>query len=616
MAVSFTPSSWEEREYGDVSLRVYTAWGNAAGGITAMCQIIFLLLLGEGVATLTSWWLTYWSEHGEHSKTSQSFFLAIYASLNAVTAIYFGGRDLFFRVHAWKAGVSLFTSLLSGVMYAPMAFYDTTPLGRMLNRFSKDTYSVDEQIPNTIRWYISSLARVTSAIVYICIVTPMFILALIPIILAYLSAQRYYIKTSRELSRLDSISRSPIYALFSETLDGLTTIRAFGSEKRLINKSFHLLDKQQQAYFLVFSANCWLGIRLELVGTLIVTLSALFAVLARGDAASQSNSIGNGVSSGGQFAGLAGLSISFALSITQSLNWSVRMASDLESQMVSVERITEYACMDQERPHHFPSDSRDSRFESEKWPHAGRVIFANVSMRYRPGLPLVLRSVNLTIKAGERVGIVGRTGSGKSSLISCLLRLVELEQDSGGKVYIDGVDIAGIGINLLRSAVAVIAQDPVLFSGTLRTNLDPFHQYNDNQLDDCVQRTLSLLNKQALSLDTVVEENGANFSVGQRQLICIARALLCGCKVVILDEATAAVDVETDALIQKYIREGFRDATVLTIAHRLNTIMDSDRVLVMDNGCLAEFDTPKALREDRNSIFSHLVNAWEETNFK
>ena len=296
--------------------------------------------------------------------------MCVYALFNLATAVYFGGRDLFFRVHSWSAAVSLFEKLLSGVLYAPMAFYDTTPLGRMLNRFSKDTYSVDEQIPNTIRWYISSLARVSSAILYICVVTPLFILGLLPIILVYVSAQRYYIKTSRELSRLDSVSRSPIYALFSETLDGLTTIRAFSSERRLTQKNFRLLDKQQQAYFLVFSANCWLGIRLELVGTFIVTLAALFAVLARGNAASQDTSLGNGVSSGRRFAGLTGLSIS-------------------------------------------------------------------------------------------------------SALASCLLRLVELEGGCGS-VRIDDVDISTVGLHLLRGAIAVIAQDPVLFSGTLRNNLDPF----------------------------------------------------------------------------------------------------------------------------------------------
>lgn len=601
----------EEREHGDVSLAVYTKWGGAAGGTTVMVQTLLLLLFGEGIATLTSWWLTYWSDHGESGQASQGYFLAVYAAMNAATAVYFGGRDLFFRLHSWEAGVSLFLSLLSGVMFAPMAFYDTTPLGRILNRFSKDTYSVDEQIPNTIRWYISSLARVSSAILYICIVTPLFILGLIPILVAYVSAQKYYIKTSRELSRLDSISRSPIYALFSETLDGLTTIRAFGSETRLITRNFFLLDKQQRAYFLVFSANCWLGIRLELVGTFIVTLAALFAVLAKGGTTSQSDGVGNGVSSGKQFAGLAGLSISLALSITQSLNWSVRMASDLESQMVSVERISEYSSMDQEQPHFLPNTT-DADLKERTWPQSGRVVFEHVNMRYRPGLPLVLQDVNISINAGERIGIVGRTGSGKSTLTSCLLRLVELEENSGGRIMVDDVDIASVGIYLLRSAIAVIAQDPVLFSGTLRTNLDPFQQFTDDQLNHCVQRTQITLNNESAALDSIVEESGANFSVGQRQLICIARAMLCGCRVVILDEATASVDVETDTLIQKYFREGFHNATVLTIAHRLNTIMDSDRILVMDGGKVAEFDTPaNLLKAQSKSIFRQLVNSWE-----
>ena len=460
---------------------------------------------------------------------------------------------------------------------------------------STSTY-VDEQLPQTIRWYLSSLARVIGVLLYISCVTPLFIMAFIPLVILYTLAQKYYIPTSRELSRLDSISRSPIYALFSETLDGLTTIRAFGAERRLIAKNCQLLDLQQRAYFLNFSSNCWLGVRLELVGTFIITFAALFAVLGRAGEEESSESIGAGVSRGSAFAALAGLSISLSLRVTQSLNWSVRMASDLEAQMVAVERVSEYANMIQEAPHYANANN------TELWPQNGKIEFKNVSMRYRSGLPLVLKGVNFTVKPKEKIGIVGRTGSGKSTLVVALLRLAEIVE---GSIEIDGINIKDAGLNALRSGVSVIAQDPALFSGTVRSNLDPFQMFSDIELLEGLQRaSLPSFGE----LDDKVEENGLNFSVGQRQLICIARALLYKSKIVLMDEATASVDVETDVAIQRNFREIFKDSTCLTIAHRLNTIMDSDKILVMDDGIVAEFDSPTVLLSNPDSIFSQILN--------
>ena len=324
--------------------------------------------------------------------------------------------------------------------------------------------------------------------------------------------------------------------------------------------------------------------------------------------------------------GLAGLAISFALSVTQSLNWTVRMASDLESQMVSVERVKTYATMPQEAPHFLTEDPMTANTPTEmrqyhhqfrgapgaggaEWPTLGAIEMRTVTMRYREGLPLVLKGLTLSIAAREKVGIVGRTGAGKSSLLTALLRLVELES---GSILIDRVDIAHVGLNTLRSVMAVIPQDPVLFSGTVRSNLDPFGKYTDVQIWEGLQRTL--LSNSISSLDDKVTENGSNFSVGQRQLLCIARALLSRAKIIIMDEATAAVDVETDAVIQQTIRSEFAHATCLTVAHRLNTIMDSDKVLVMDDGVAAEYDTPANLLANENSMFYALVSNWENSH--
>jgi ATP-binding cassette subfamily C (CFTR/MRP) protein 1 len=631
----------EDREVGNVNRKVYLTWAKAAGGVYVGFAIIFYFYLGEAVSVAASWWLSYWSQH--RNSGSAWFYLSIYACINVLVVCCSLWRELYARLRALTASRTLFLELVEAVLYAPMSFFDTTPLGRVINRFSNDTYTIDEQIPQTVRSYLNTIAKVTGVLMYISVVTPLFMLGLVPLFFFYLLAQRYYIATSRELTRIESISRSPIYALFAETLEGLATIHAYAIEATLAAKNNLLLDNNQRAYFLNYSANCWLAVRLELVGTLIVTSAALFAVLGRQaylSGAASWDATSSAASSHATFAGLAGLSISLALSVTQSLNWTVRMASDMESQMVSVERVKSYSNMTQEAAHYLSSDPVNSSTalspvhvsSSRTWPREGRIIFEEVCMRYRPGMPLVLQGLNLHIDPCEKVGIVGRTGAGrvhsndagtcrvnptfcdvlccdigKSSLLTALLRLVELES---GSIRIDGLDIKQLGLHALRSAMAVIPQDPVLFSGSVRSNLDPFQQYSDEELWEVLRRCL--LTSAVTSLQDVVSENGANFSVGQRQLLCIARALLAKAKIIIMDEATAAVDVETDAIIQRTIRSEFAHATCLTVAHRLNTILDSDKVLVMDQGRAAEFATPADLLHDESSLFYALVANWEQ----
>ena len=586
----------EDRETGSVDIKAYTSLIRATGGYLVVIGIVILFASCEAIALMSSWWLTQWSQYG--TAKNVWFYYGCYCALNISVLMALFIRELRCRICLWLAGKTLFKDLLRSVMYSPLAFFDTTPLGRITNRLSKDVYTVDEQLPQTIRWYFGSMLKVLSTLLYACVVTPMFILGLFPIVMFYYTAQMFYVRTSRELSRLESSSRSPIYALFSETLDGLATIRAFRSESLFVSRISSLLDANQKAFFLNFSANCWLAVRLEMAGTLIVTFTALFAVLGRDSSAQSDESDARRQA----FSGLAGLAISLALSVTQSLNWSVRMASDLESQMVAVERISSYINMTQEAPHHVNGDPKDALV----WPHEGAINFDNVSLRYRPDTPRVLDGVSFQVKPKERVGIVGRTGAGKSSLVVALLRLVELD---GGCIFIDGRSISELGLNVLRSAIAVIPQDPVLFSGTLRFNVDPFHVHSDVEVWDGLRRVQ--LGDSFDSLDAMIGEGASNLSVGQRQLICIARALLSKSKIIVMDEATAAVDVETDAIIQRAIRIEFCDSTCLTVAHRLNTIMDSDRVLVMDKGAVAEFDAPFELLKKEGGLFAGLVANWE-----
>lgn len=430
----------------------------------------------------------------------------------------------------------------------------------------------------------------------------------------YLIQQNYFTKTYRELKRLDSVNRSPLYALLGETLDGVASIRSFDAQDYLSSRLVSILDTQQHAYFLTCTAQCWLAIRLELVGTLIITFAALCSVLQHGRNFS--------LEERESFAGLAGLSISFALTVTQSLNWSVRMGSDFEANMVAVERIEQYARIQCEAPRKTDAE----RKISSTWPSGGEIKLSGVKLRYRPGLPLVLKGLDLHIPAGSKVGVVGRTGAGKSTVMLALLRIVELDS---GKIHIDGVDIRSLGLSVLRSKIAVVPQDPVLFSGTIGTNLDPFDEFSNDKLYDVLTRvglytTLrasssamslsSMGQSQVQSLSEEVTEGGSNFSVGQRQLLVIARALLCGATSVVMDEATAAVDADTDARIQRVMRTEFVNATCITVAHRLNTIMDSDYILVMEDGQAAEFDPPGVLLQ-RGGMFSDLVEAASNEEF-
>eukprot|EP00559_Dactyliosolen_fragilissimus_P007142 CAMPEP_0184860246 /NCGR_PEP_ID=MMETSP0580-20130426/5172_1 /TAXON_ID=1118495 /ORGANISM="Dactyliosolen fragilissimus" /LENGTH=1483 /DNA_ID=CAMNT_0027357283 /DNA_START=38 /DNA_END=4489 /DNA_ORIENTATION=- len=597
-----------EREKGHVDIKVYLAWSRAAGGACVGILVIIAYAIVEFFTVMSSWWLTYWSTSGTNSDEKE--FLTIYAVINLTATITMFVRVAFISFVGLRASRILFNDLLSTVILAPMSFFDTTPIGRIVNRFSKDMYTIDESLVDRLRSYLATLSKVISTIIVISSVTPYFTLCLVPILCFYAGQQAYFTKTYRELRRLDSVNRSPIYALLGETLEGISTIRAYGAQENLLKRMKSMLDIQQNAYYLTFSAQCWLGIRLELAGTLIILFACLCSVMHQHRTES--------------FAGLAGLSISFALSVTQSLNWSVRMGSELEANMVAVERVQQYKRLQCEAPHYMESDLSLHR----KWPKNGLIEFSSVWLRYRHNLPYVLKGLSLSIPSQSKVGVVGRTGAGKSTLMVSLLRMVEL---ASGSIKIDGVDVRNIGLKLLRSKISVIPQDPVLFSGSIRSNLDPFGEYEDDKLIEVlevvglkssgIQRENSynsLLSASGFkskypvkALTDKVFEGGSNFSVGQRQLIVIGRALLSQAKIVIMDEATASVDGDTDARIQLVMKSEFKNSTCMIVAHRINTILDCDFILVMNDGKAAEFDSPNNLYK-RGGLFKDLVDASEK----
>jgi ATP-binding cassette subfamily C (CFTR/MRP) protein 1 len=476
--------------------------------------------------------------------------------------------------------------------------FSVTPTGRVLNRFAADMDKIDLDLTQSVGQGMSTIFSVLGAIGAICAATKgTFLIPLLPIGYVYYVVQKWFRKTSTELQRVTSVAGSPIFSDFSQVLSGTSTIRAYDEQKRFFSKCQSSFDDFNACYMLVYMCNYWLGLRLDLLGGLI---AAFIGGVAVGTA-----------SSGFIPAGWLGLALSYAIEVTGFLKHGVRMIATIEADMNSVERVLYYTeKVEPEAPDLIPEKDP----EPGTWPSRGEIKITNGSMRYRDG-PLVLKKINLHIKGGEKIGVVGRTGSGKSSLMNLLFRITEIEKD-GGTVEIDGVDTANIGTEILRLNLSIIPQDPVMFSNTVRYNIDPFGVATESEILEVLEKVhlSDVINALPNGLDEQVAEGGENFSQGQRQLLCIARSLLRKPKILVMDEATASIDNATDAAIQLMIRENFKDATVLTIAHRLNTILDSDRILVLDDGKIVEFDTPDKLRKKQDGIFKSLVEKNRSSN--
>lgn len=571
----------EARERGTVRRHVYAAYMRAIGGPSVAVVLVALFIGFQGLSIGSGAWLSRWSAAagGDGASSSSSWYLSVYVALNLISLVILVVERIMVACAGVRAARSMHERLLFTLLRTPLSFMDTTPVGRILNRCSQDVNVVDEQLPETYSSFLGCLVVVLGTLVLICAVTPLFLLALPPLAVFYYFTQRYYVATSRELQRLDSMSRSPIFAHFGETLHGLITIRAFGDQDRFWDRTQRLLDANLRAYFCSTSSNRWLAVRLETVGAVITASAALFAVLAAG-------------SSTREFAAFAGLSISTALGMTQTLNWLVRMASDAESQTVAVERIEEYCALPRE-PDLDDVTGGCPQLPSG-WPSRGDIVVTDLRLRYRKDTPEVLHGVTCAIQGGEHIGICGRTGAGKSSLVSCLLRTADVQ---GGVITIDGVDISSLPRRLLRSHVTLIPQTPVLFAASVRRNLDVLSAHTDEQVWTALGHVgmRDAISALPARLEAPVADGGANFSAGQRQLLTIARALLRKSRIFVLDETSSSIDVESDALLQRVIATELKTATTLTIAHRLHTIMGSDRIMVLNDGNIAELDAPASL---------------------
>uniref|UniRef100_A0AAQ6AM15 ATP-binding cassette, sub-family C (CFTR/MRP), member 3 n=1 Tax=Amphiprion ocellaris TaxID=80972 RepID=A0AAQ6AM15_AMPOC len=578
----------ETAETGRVKTKVYLEYAKAVGPLLSVL-ICFLYGCQSAASIGANVWLSQWTNDASSNQTQENVHMrvGVYAALGIAQGILVMISSFTLAMGNIGAARKLHFNLLENKVHTPQSFFDTTPIGRIINRFSKDIYVIDEALPATVLMFLGTFFVSLSTMIVIVSSTPIFAVVIAPLAFVYIFVQRFYVATSRQLKRLESVSRSPIYSHFSETITGSSVIRAYGRHNAFVLMSDMKVDENQKSYFPGIVSNRWLGVRIEFIGNCIVLFAALFAVTGKENLNP----------------GLVGLSVSYALQVTMSLNWMVRMTSDLENNIVAVERVKEYS----ETKTEAPWEVEDKKPSSE-WPMQGNVEFNDYSVRYREGLDLVLKNITLKVKGGEKIGIVGRTGAGKSSMTLCLFRLLEA---AAGEITIDDVKIAEIGLHDLRSKLTIIPQEPVLFSGTLRMNLDPFEKYTDEDVWKALEHShlQKFVSNQPAKLELECSEGGENLSVGQRQLVCLARALLRKTRILILDEATAAIDLETDDLIQSTIRTQFEDCTVFTIAHRLNTIMDYTRVLVLDKGQIAEFDSPTNLLSQRGIFYGMAKDA-------
>ncbi|KAG1678459.1 Multidrug resistance-associated protein 1 [Nymphon striatum] len=550
-----------------------------------------------GLELAATQWLSIWStksvvQNGIVDISFNNYYIGIYTLLTVLQAIIFFIGILTFTVGSTNAARKIHNIMLERVMRAPMSFFDTTPMGRIINRFSRDVNTMDTTLIVEIEALTFTIWRVLGAIIIICANIPLFtIIALIMSVLYFVIMVKS-IRSIRQLMRLESIYRSPVFSHVQESISGSTSIRAYEVEDLFIQRIYDRLDNNTKFYYANITVNTWVAVVLQIIGSVMVFFTALFAALAK-------ESLDPAV---------AGLTVNYASSITLTIYFLVRTASIVESNVVSIERLLEYTNLPQE------ADWDIAHTEPNKsWPSGGTITFADYQTRYREGLDLVLKGINVDVKSCEKVGIVGRTGAGKSSLTLALFRLIE---PASGKIIIDGIDVSNIGLHNLRSKITIIPQDPVLFSGSFRMNLDPFNEYSDEEVWNALEH--AHLKKFAKSLESGLEyaiaEAGQNLSVGQRQLICLARALLRHTKILVLDEATAAIDMETDDLNPTdYQKRSKWDGEINNKLHAIKPKLGEwalayrksrkEEVLVLSEGKIEEAGAPSYLLANKKSVF-------------
>ncbi|AWU75694.1 uncharacterized protein C5L36_0B09350 [Pichia kudriavzevii] len=586
----------EERAVNALKADVYINYAKLAFGKLGL----FSLMLFVTVAALqtycnmfTNTWLSFWIEEKFHGR-SKSFYMGIYIMFAFLYTFFLAAFFYSMCYFCNRASKYLNYKASEKILHVPMSFMDISPIGRVLNRFTKDTDVLDNEILDQFRQFLSPFCNAIGTIVLCIIYIPWFAIAVPLIVTFYVLVANYYQASAREIKRLEAVKRSLVFGHFNEALSGKETIKAYRAIDRVKQRLNKLIDGQNEAYFLTIVNQRWLGANLSILSFCMVFIISFLCVFRVFNISAAST----------------GLLLTYVINLTNTITMMMRAMTQVENEFNSVERLNHYAFdLVQEAPYEIPEND-----PPQDWPKYGEIIFKDVSMRYRPELPFVLKNINLSIGKGEKIGFCGRTGAGKSTFMTCLYRISEFE----GTIVIDDVDISKLGLHKLRSKLTIIPQDPVLFVGSIRENLDPFGEYSDEELWEAL--TISgLINKEDLNevkkqnenddnlnkfhLIRMVEDDGVNFSIRERQLIALARALVRKTKILILDEATSSVDYATDSRIQKTIATEFDDCTILCIAHRLNTILNYDKIVVMDKGEIVEFDKPRSLFMREEGVF-------------
>ncbi|CAI0378890.1 unnamed protein product [Linum tenue] len=581
----------EEREKGRVGFSVYwqyltTAYGGALAPLAVLAHTMFQIL-----QISSNYWMAWATpvSKDEEPPVPPMTLIAVYVVLAVASSLCILGRTTLLATIAYKTATLLFDKMHLSIFRAPMSFFDSTPSGRILNRASTDQSSVDQQIPYILGATVYSMIQLLGIIIVMSQVAWQVLIVFIPVIAISIWIQQYYIPAARELSRLVGVCKAPVIQHFAETISGTITIRSFDQQPRFKETSMKLTDAYSRPKFHTAGATEWLCFRLDFFSSITFAFSLFFLISFPGIDPS-----------------LAGLAVTYGLNLNMiqaSVIWNM---CNLENKIISVERILQYISVPSEPPLVIEESRPDP-----SWPARGEVEIDGLQVRYAPHLPLVLRGLTCTFEGGKKTGIVGRTGSGKSTLIQTLFRIVD---PTAGRITIDGLDISSIGLHDLRSRLSIIPQDPTMFEGTVRSNLDPLEEYSDEQIWEALDKCQlgDEVRKKEKRLDSAVTENGENWSMGQRQLVCLGRVLLKKSKVLVLDEATASVDTATDNLIQQTLRQHFFDSTVITIAHRITSVLDSDMVLLLSHGSIEEYDTPARLLDNESSSFAQLVAEYSE----
>ncbi|TFK86901.1 ATP-binding cassette transporter [Polyporus arcularius HHB13444] len=595
----------EKREVGGINKDIWTSYLAACGGWAYWVTFAFAVGIGATAPVLENGWLRIWSGSylDEGQRHSPAYYIGIYAAISIFGLIITTARWLVFYYGGIHASFKLHHELLESVLFANIRFHDTSSRGRLLNRFGKDIEGIDSSLPDDLaRSIICGLSSAVTVVTLTIVGGPLVVLTVIVLGFLFFTTAKAYNQTNRDLRRLDSVTRSPLYSIYGETISGAAVVRAFGASSKFLRDMLRFTDTNANPYYWMWGVNRWLITRYCLLTAIVMGAMAFIAVFNPKIDAS-----------------LAGFTLTFASSLLNDLVSVVRRYVSLEQSLVSVERVKEYSELPSEGPEYI--EPRPPTF----WPSDGAIKCENLVGRYSPELPNVLHGLSFEIKPGEKVGVLGRTGSGKSTLALSFFRFVEPVE---GRILIDGIDISKIGLTDLRSRLTIIPQDPTILSGTLRSTLDVFNEYEDAEIYEALRRVhlipsgdepdaaTDAINANVFrNLDSPVSEGGENFSAGEKQLLCMARAILKRAKVLLMDEATASVDYATDELIGKTIRQEFAHSTILTIAHRLRTVIDYDRVLLLEQGKIVEFDNPAALLSNPKSSFYALCKATGKQEF-